>query len=109
MDHLYLDDHDGNMHYMAESGRAATGERNGKHTHPEKIQFGDAHHSRLHPEVMARGTENGLAKLNDGKVRSIRLLLAEGQLTHGEIAERFGVGRTTIGNIKKGLIWRHVA
>jgi hypothetical protein len=44
--HLSLGSQLENMQDKVRKGRAATGERNGKHTHPERIQRGDAHWKR---------------------------------------------------------------
>jgi hypothetical protein len=48
------------------------------------------------------------AKITEDQVREIRRLIKEGTLTQSAIAERFGVDRTTICNIKKGKTWAHV-
>lgn len=71
---------------------AARGERNGTHTHPEKVR---------------RGSEHGRAKLTEDDVQQIKQLIAQGhQLT--KIAERFGVSISTISLIKHGRKWKHV-
>ncbi len=43
-------------------------------------------------------------KLDSDKVAQIRDL--EGTLSQGEIAERFGVDRTTVGQVLRGKVWR---
>ena len=50
------------------------------------------------------GVNNGNAKLNENKVHAIR---ASGK-THRELAEEYGVSKTTITHIKQGLRWSHV-
>lgn len=55
-----------------------------------------------------RGSKNPSAKLNEDKVREIKKLLAEGKLTHYQIAELFHISRQTIGFIKNGRLWSHV-
>lgn len=53
------------------------------------------------------GSANKSAKLTDDQAREIKRRLAEGE-TATSIAADFPVGRTTIGWIKSGKIWRHV-
>lgn len=47
--------------------------------------------------------------LTDADVRTIKTLLAEGSLSHGQIAKRFGVSGPTIWQIASGRTWRHVS
>lgn len=51
------------------------------------------------------GTKHGMSKLDPEKVRAIR----ESGETHAELARRLGVSETTVGYVRKGVIWRHVA
>ena len=53
-----------------------------------------------------RGERNAQAKLTNVDIVAIRSL--QGTLTQVQIAERFGVTQTTIGNILRGETWRHV-
>jgi transcriptional regulator with XRE-family HTH domain len=48
-----------------------------------------------------------LAKLDDDKVREIRMLIAQG-LRQREIAKRFSVSQMQISYIKNGKTWSHV-
>ncbi len=50
------------------------------------------------------GEKCGHAKLTDDKVRAIR----SDNRTHEEIADSFGVARSTITNIKLGRTWKHI-
>jgi len=50
----------------------------------------------------------GTQRLTEDAVRRIRELLDEGVLKHSEIAQQFGVDRSTVSNIKQGRIWGHV-
>lgn len=54
-----------------------------------------------------RGEKNTNSKLTEDQVREIRHRLRRGYAL-GEIASDFGVCRTSIINIKKGITWRHV-
>jgi hypothetical protein len=56
----------------------------------------------------ARGERNAAHKLTDENVREIRRLLARGMLQK-VIAPRFKVDVGVISQIKRGLIWKHVA
>lgn len=65
---------------------------------------GDQHYSRTNPEAVARGEQNGRAKLTEADVSAIRASTE----THREIAAQFGVDRSTISDIRRREIWRHV-
>ena len=58
--------------------------------------------------TVARGSKQGSAKLTENTVREIKLLLSEGRLLHRELAQRFGVCRSTISSISRGLTWKHI-
>lgn len=70
---------------------------------------GDRHPSRAQPETRPRGEEHGGAKLTEEKVREIRRLYAEGDITHKEIADKFGVSTKPISQVINLKTWRHVA
>lgn len=53
-----------------------------------------------------RGRHNGQSKLTEGQVRLIRS--AGRSCREVDLAERFGVGPTTIGKIRRGESWGHV-
>jgi hypothetical protein len=89
--HLFLGTHAENSADMVRKGRAATGKRNGKYTHPE---------------ATPRGERHGRAKLTAKDVVKIRSLRVQG-LTYQEIGDIFGVHLSTIAlAITKN--WRHV-
>ncbi len=50
---------------------------------------------------------NGMAKLHMSDIPKIRQLLAEGRKTQ-EIADLYGVNRSSISHIQRGYTWRHV-
>lgn len=89
-------------------GRIATGLRNGAFTHPEKRPAGARHGSRTKPESLRRGEANSQSRLRSQDVVIIRERLARGD-TMTAIAKDFGVSRSTIGAIRDGHIWKHVA
>ena len=62
-----------------------------------------------HAEIVPRSQAFGArvrAKLTNQNVHEIRTLLAQGNLTHAEIAQRFHVVRSTITHIATGRNWR---
>lgn len=96
--HLFSGTSADNSKDMVKKGRAARGERNGTHTHPERVVRGE--------RCAVRGERNGSAKLTEAKVREIRQLLAEGH-PQSEISRRMGVTQPTIGRIVRGEGWCH--
>jgi hypothetical protein len=105
--HLFVGTQSDNMADMVSKGRAATGSRNGKHTHPEKVQKGDAHHARRHPERMARGERGGRAKYTEDTIRALRRRHAEG-VTLKQLAAEFGIPWQTCHQIVSRRSWTHV-
>lgn len=67
---------------------------------------GDRHHSRQRPEGLARGNENGNAKLTPEKVLEIWSLI--GTMSQTSIGRMFGVSQTVISCISLGKTWRHI-
>jgi hypothetical protein len=55
-----------------------------------------------------QGSTNGYAILAEADVVSIRAAYASGGVLQRELAEQYGVARSTIGNIVTGRRWRHV-
>jgi len=53
------------------------------------------------------GSKVPSAKLNEDQVREIKRLIRAG-MRYQDIAEHYGVGKTTIANIATGLRWSHV-
>ncbi|MEG4503843.1 HNH endonuclease [Microcoleus sp. F6_B4] len=84
-EHLFLGTPQDNMIDMANKGRSTKG--------------------RI---LENRGSKNVLAKLDENQVLEIKRLLVETDLTQQEIAEMFGVHRSTITSIKKGQSWKHL-
>jgi len=57
--------------------------------------------------VAPQGERNGMARLTDDHVKSIKALLADGR-GGTEVAKRFGVSPALISAIKHAYLWRHV-
>lgn len=68
---------------------------------------GEHHGSRLHPERVPRGEQNGSAKLPEQSVLEIKAMLAQGAMGT-DLARRFSVSTSTISNIKTGKGWKHL-
>jgi len=120
--HLFLGTLADNHADMCAKGRQARGEKHGWYRHPERRPCGDRNGMRLHPERAARGERNGsrthpervrrgeqchFAKLDDDKVRAIRVLYADGY-TRADLARHFARGWSTISDIVHGRKWKHV-
>jgi hypothetical protein len=90
--HLKLGTHIQNMRDMRERGRAATGDRNV---------------ARRQPELVNRGSRNGMAKLTEIDVRSVVRDLGRGE-SQASIARAYGVSRHTVHLIANGKTWQHV-
>lgn len=60
-------------------------------------------------KIVHRGEANGIAKLTEKKVLSIRSLYAAGEHTQAQLAEMFGCGHVSVYNVIARKTWRHVA
>lgn len=88
--HLFLGTIQDNLRDRDAKQRQATANRNGTHTHPERVPRGARHPS---------------AKLTHDQVSEIRSLYASG-VYQRELAERFGVSQLHISRIVRNLYWR---
>lgn len=85
-EHLFLGTHQDNMDDMFTKGRAVV---------------------QTHPEKLARGEQQGKAKLTVDNVREIRSLHQSGLSTR-QIGDRYGVNSGTIHDVVHYRTWRHV-
>lgn len=136
--HLHLGTHETNMREMAESGRAASGDRNGARLHPEtrcrgdrhwmrlypeRIPRGDDSPSRRHPERMARGDKNGSrlhpeklkrgedhpnAAFTTSQIQEIRSRYAKGDISQTQLAREFNTTQAAIHLIVRRKLWKHI-
>lgn len=62
-------------------------------------------------KVVMKGVENPLHKLTDEKVRAIRREYRKGRWGHGfrALGEKYGIGKTVVGEVIAGRRWKHVA
>lgn len=67
---------------------------------------GDRNPSRLHPDRVPRGEQNGQSKLTAAQVQEIRRLYATGKTSHQRLAQQFGVSPRAIAFILKYRTWK---
>lgn len=56
----------------------------------------------------SKGSNHGMAKLNETQVVEIKKMLKDVAITYRGIGELFNVAEETIGDISRGQAWRHV-
>lgn len=61
-----------------------------------------------HRHSNVRGVKVGSSKLNDEKVREIRIMYATGKYTLVEIGKKYGVYDTAVGKVVHRTGWKHV-
>jgi hypothetical protein len=91
--HLFLGTNKDNLQDAVKKGRIATGDRNGTHTHPEKV---------------ARGELSGMSKLTESQVLEIRKIYAVGNITQLELARTYGMSKKGINYIINNKTWKHI-
>lgn len=86
-----------NLQWLTHGANSSKANRLRIRTSREKINRGKAQ----------RGENNPVARLTDADVVDIKRQLLFG-ITQTEIAKRFKVAKSTIGNIKQGNSWKHL-
>jgi hypothetical protein len=99
-DHLFLGTHSDNMCDAYAKGRIVSPALR----YPERLSRGDNHYARREPERLARGIKHGNSLLQPAHVVQAHELRATG-LTHKQIAERLGIGKSSVGRILRGEAW----
>lgn len=94
-----------NERHAVRMGLKASGLRNGAYTHPEKVRRG---FSRT-PESIVRGEMQKDAKLTNEKVKEMRQLYAQGGISYGKLAKRYGVCKSIAMKTVKRQLWKHIA
>lgn len=105
--HLWLGTSADNAADCSAKGRTARGDRNGSRIHPDRLPRGDQSFARLHPERLVRGVDYWSAKLDEDKVRAIRLAAAAGE-SGRSLGLRFGVCKATIQRVVNRYSWKQV-
>ena len=77
-------------------------------TYSENLEHAYKTGLRTSVSLEAVWQKNYKRKLKPEQVIEIKRLLAEGNLTHKEIATKFSVARSTITEIKSGRRWKHL-
>ena len=103
--HLWIGTHAENMADMCAKSRQASGDRNARHTHPERTARGDRNGSRVHPESRPRGEMVFGSKLTEEQIREIRAAFG----TQREIGSQYGVSDVMISRILRRKNWKHVS
>lgn len=83
-------------------GTRPRGDNHFSRLYPERLARGDKHWTRIKPQNIKRGDANGM-RTEEGRKRAEAIRSAEG--TGKEIAERFGVSRSLVSEIRSGKIW----
>ena len=101
--------HTDNVRDMESKGRSdhPSGDRNGIRKHPEVLKRGKHHYWKINSHLMPRGSKHPGAKLNEEKVRKIKLLKSDGVKVI-IIASQFGVSKSTVEKVIHGDYWKHV-
>ena len=80
-------------------------------TNPKHLRIG-THEDNMRDAVernrMARGERVAKAKLNDDKVRSMRIIRKNSNMTYKKIGEMFGVTKCVAHEACKRITWKHV-
>ena len=97
--HLFLGSYVDNIHDAVLKNRMACGERNGRHTHPERTARG---------ERAARGARNGNAKLTAERIQDIRRRFQGGAVSMRALAREYSVTTTHISGIIHRKVWAHL-
>ena len=90
--HLFLGTHKENMLDAKRKGRMAKGINHGLYKYPEK---------------RVRGESHGNSKLDDNKVRKIRILYSN-KFSIKELSKTFSLSPSNIYNVVCGKSWKHV-
>ncbi len=75
---------------------------------PCHLDAGTPAHNVADRVMRGRNGRNGNAKLTEQQVLQILTLLKEGELSQKKLAERFGIGRSTIAGISRGETWKYL-
>lgn len=102
--HLFLGTAASNHDDSRRKDRHSHGERHGSRTMPSRLPRGERHGRNTKPERTARGERHGSAKLSAAQVEEMRLLREGGALLR-ELATRYGVSVSLVGQICQGKLW----
>lgn len=108
--HLFIGDKKYNARDMLSKGRGnkATGNRNGTHTHPEKIKRGKDHWSHKYPHKILVGEQIGNSILTEREVLEIRKKYIPRKFSSIKLARIYNVSYRTIIDIINRKTWNHI-
>lgn len=107
--HLYAGTPQQNMDDKVRDGTVPLGDNHHSRRTPLVMARGDRNGAHTHPERVLRGEQQPQAKLVADDVRVIRAEYATGVVRQGDLAARFGVSRGLISSIVCRMSWSHVA
>lgn len=107
--HLFVGTSQDNQADKVQKNRQARGSKNGayRHNRGAAISDGVTRWHKEHPEKTARGEHHKNSKLNEEKVRKIRILVEEG-FSQSEIAVSLGIAQASVSRVVTGQCWSHV-
>lgn len=73
----------------------------------ERKASGERHGTKVKPHTVRRGSNHGMSKLNEQKVKEIRFKYASGRLQQ-ELADEYNVVQTIISRVVRRETWAHV-
>jgi len=106
--HYFLGSRADNVQDATAKGRMQSGENHYMRRHPELIVRGESHYSRKHPEFVLRGERRHNAKLGESDVVEIRTLYRTGSYGQEALAAMFGVTKGNVSQIIRRKTWTHV-
>lgn len=59
-------------------------------------------------QLSNKGEAGGMAKLTTAEVIQIRELYVTGKFRHVDLAKKFNIGKSTVGQIISGVRWPHI-
>ena len=96
-----------NQHHAAANNRYPSGPEHHFSRHPELAARGDNNGSRRHPESLLRGTDHYLAAFTEEDILGIRSAVSLG-VKQSDLAAQYGVTRQAIWQIAHKKNWKHV-
>ncbi len=101
--HLFLGTSVDNNADMVRKRRHSHGDSHWTRKRPELVPRGV-----IPPQLLRRGEESAVSKLNEEQVKQIRWLHAQGGTSYAELAVQFNVTRTNIRFIVQRSSWTHI-
>lgn len=107
-EHLFIGTYKLNMVDASIKGKIQSGDNHWSRRHPEWIARGDKSGAKTHPEIIKRGEEAYGAKLTASNVIEIRALHSGRRVGREFIKDKFKISDTTITHIINRTAWKHI-